>query len=439
MMRQSLFREFAEYVSLSVLGTLGVSCYILADTFFVAKGLGTNGLAALNLAIPVFNFIHGSGLMIGMGGATRYAVLRGSGQRELADRVYTHGVYLGVLFSAGFALAGLFLSGALSAALGADGNTFAMTNTYLRWLLLFAPAFIFNDLCLCFVRNDGEPKLAMCAMVVGSFSNIFLDYLFIFPMNMGILGAVLATGASSVISMMVMAPYWVRRKNGFHLVRARWQAGIAGQELSLGFPSLIGQVSSGIVMIVYNGIILGLEGNTGVAAYGVIANISLVVAAVFTGIAQGVQPLMSRFYGAGDRRGIYDVLGYGVAAAMAVSAAVYAFLYGFAQPVSCVFNSEGNREMERIAVAGIRLYFLSAPFAGYNMILATFFTSADKVLPAHVLSVLWGLVLIVPLSFLMAALWGMSGVWMAYPVTELVAGAAGYGVYRRCRKGEFGF
>ena len=222
MMRQSLFREFAEYVSLSVLGTLGVSCYILADTFFVAKGLGTNGLAALNLAIPVFNFIHGSGLMIGMGGATRFSVLRGSGQRQMADRVYTHGVYLGVLFSAGFALAGLFLSGALSAALGADGNTFAMTNTYLRWLLLFAPAFIFNDLCLCFVRNDGEPKLAMCAMVVGSFSNIFLDYLFIFPMNMGILGAVLATGASPVISMTVMAPYWVRRKNGFHLVKARW-------------------------------------------------------------------------------------------------------------------------------------------------------------------------------------------------------------------------
>ena len=78
-------------------------------------------------------------------------------------------------------------------------------------------------------------------------------------------------------------------------------AGIAGQELSLGFPSLIGQVSSGIVMIVYNGIILGLEGNTGVAAYGVIANISLVVAAVFTGIAQGVQPLMSRFYGGGQK------------------------------------------------------------------------------------------------------------------------------------------
>lgn len=433
-LRQSIFREFAQYVSLSVLGTLGVSCYILADTFFVAEGLGTNGLAALNLAIPVFNFIHGSGLMIGMGGATRFSVLKGGRQREMADCVYTHGVYLGVIASAGFVLAGLLLSGVLSAALGADGYTYTMTNTYLRWLLLFAPAFIFNDIFLCFVRNDGKPQLAMCAMVAGSFSNIFLDYVFIFPMNMGILGAVLATGASPVISMMVMAPYWVRRENGFHAVRARWNARIAGQELSLGFPSLIGQVSSGIVMIVFNGIILGLEGNTGVAAYGVIANISLVVAAVFTGIAQGIQPLMSRFYGVGDRRRIHDVLRYGVITAMLVSVVVYVFLYVFAQPVSAVFNSEGNGEMERIAVAGIKLYFLSNPFAGYNILLAVFFTSTEKALPAHVLSVLRGLVLIVPLSLLSAALWGMNGVWMAYPVTELAAGAAGYWVYRRYRE-----
>lgn len=430
MKEQNLFREYVRYVGLSVLGTLGVSCYILADTFFVSKGLGTNGLASLNLAIPVFSFIHGSGLMIGMGGATRFSVLQSGGQKRMADCAYTHAVCLSLVFSMVFVVMGLFLSTPLSVLLGADENTLAMTDTYLRWLLLFAPAFIFNDLFLCFVRNDGKPRLSMYAMVAGSFSNILLDYVFIFPLNMGILGAVLATGVSPLISMAVMTPHWMKGENGFHFMRTKWEPGTAGLELSLGFPSLIAQVSSGIVMIIFNGIILRLEGNTGVAAYGVIANISLVVSAVFTGIAQGVQPLMSRFYGVGDKRKIYSVLQYAVVTTAVVSAAVYVCLYVFAQPVSAVFNSEGNRELERIAVLGIKLYFLSNPFAGYNIVLAIFFTSVDRALPAHVLSILRGLVLIIPVSFLLAAMWQMVGVWLAYPVTELAAAGLGYGIYR---------
>lgn len=108
MEQQSCMRNFARYTILSVLGTLGVSCYILADTFFVSKGLGTNGLAALNLAIPVYNFIHGTGLMLGMGGATRFSVCKSQGRYEEVNRIYTNTVYPALLFSAVFVLPGLF-------------------------------------------------------------------------------------------------------------------------------------------------------------------------------------------------------------------------------------------------------------------------------------------------------------------------------------------
>lgn len=423
---QSDFRDFSRYTTLSVLGTLGVSCYILADTFFVSKGLGTNGLAALNLAIPVYNFIHGTGLMLGMGGATRFSVCKSQGKEREGDRVYSHTVYFGALFSIVFVLLGIGFSNQLALLLGADSSILQMTDTYLRWLLLFAPAFIMNDVFLCFVRNDESPQLSMIAMLIGSFANIILDYVFIFPMQMGMFGAIFATGLSPVISMTMMASHWLKKKNTFHFTKNEVSASIVKQVFSLGFPSFIAQISSGIVMITFNAIILKLEGNTGVAAYGVIANLSLVVVAIYTGIAQGVQPLMSNFYGKGDSKRIRTMLRYAMGTMLIVSCVLYVFLFVFAQPVASLFNSENNQELQKMAVTGLKWYFTSVAFVGYNIILAIYFTSVEKALPAHILSVLRGLILIIPMAFALSAMWGMTGVWLAYPVTELLVAILGW-------------
>lgn len=414
----SCIRDFARYTILSILGTLGVSCYILADTFFVSKGLGTNGLAALNLAIPIYNFIHGTGLMLGMGGATKFSICKSQGKSRYQDQIYTNTIYLAVFFSSIFALTGLFFSNWLAQILGADTDILNMTGTYLKWLLLFSPAFIFNDVFLCFIRNDDGPQLCMTAMLIGSFANIILDYIFIFSMNMGIFGAVFATGVSPVISILIMLSHWLSKKNTFHLIRTRLEGETTKQTLSLGFPSLIAQLSFGIVMIAFNAIILKLEGNTGVAAYGVIANISFVVVAIYTGIAQGIQPLISSFYGQKNNKEIRTLLKYSLTTMLAISGAVYLFLFVFSQPITAVFNSEHNMELQQIAVLGLRLYFISTPFVGYNIILATLFTSIERALPAHILSLLRGLVLIIPMVFLLSSIWGMTGMWLTCPITE---------------------
>ncbi|OUQ17177.1 MATE family efflux transporter [Lachnoclostridium sp. An14] len=433
MEQQTCARDFARYTVLSVLGTLGVSCYILADTFFVSKGLGTNGLTALNLAIPIYNFIHGSGLMLGMGGATKFSIYKSQGRSRDIDCIYTNTLYLAALLSALFFLTGLLFSGQLSLLLGADGTVFAMTETYLRWLLLFAPAFILNDVFLCYVRNDGSPQLAMVAMLIGSFANIVLDYVFIFPFRMGIFGAIFATGLSPIISIAVMSPHWLRKRHSFHLTKVKPDAAVMGQTVSLGFPSLIAQLSSGIVMITFNALILGITGNTGVAAYGVVANISLVVVAVYTGISQGMQPLVSSAYGRGNRQQMREVFRYALGTTLAVSGLVYLFLFVFASPVAAVFNSERDPILQQIAVSGLKLYFLSVPFAGYNIILATYFTSIERALPAHVLSLLRGLILIIPMAFLMSFLLGMTGIWISYPLTELAVAAAGVAAHRHMK------
>ena len=183
---QTLLKEFSQYVILNICGMIGLSCYILADTFFVSNGLGANGLTALNLAIPIYSFVHGSGLMFGMGGATKYSIYRGQKKYKNADKSFSNTICIMSILSVIFVLTGIFFSEKLAILLGADKDVFHMTKTYLQVILLFVPGtFMANDTLICFVRNDGNPKLSMIGMLTGSFSNIILDYIFIFLLKWG--------------------------------------------------------------------------------------------------------------------------------------------------------------------------------------------------------------------------------------------------------------
>ena len=416
MEQRQIRREFFKYTSQNVMGMIGLSCYILADTFFISQGLGPDGLTALNLAIPFYNFIQGFGLMMGMGGATKFALLRGQGREDEAQGVFTQSLILALAASLLFVIPGVFCSSQLSTLLGGSGAVHGMTRTYLRVLLSFSPAFLVNNVCLCFVRNDNAPRLAMTAMLGGSFSNILLDYLFIFPLNMGMFGAILATGLAPVISLAILAPHF--RRHTLRLSRQGLRVKGAGELAALGSPSLIAELSSGLVLLMFNLIILSLAGNLGVAGYGVVANIYLVVLALFTGLSQGIQPLVSAAWGRREERTVGTVYRYALWAAVLLAAAVYVLSVIFAQPIVAVFNREQDPVLQQIAVRGLRLYFTAFFFSGFNVVTAVYFSSMDRPRAGFAVSILRGFVLIVPLALIMSRLWGMDGVWLSAPVTE---------------------
>ena len=413
-----LFKRYAQYVSLNVLGMLGLSCYILADTFFVSKGLGANGLTALNLAIPIYSFIHGSGLMIGMGGGTKYTIQKSQQGHHQANAIFTYAFILGLVFAIVFVLMGLFFSDPLIRLLGADTAVYEMAKTYLQVILLFSPAFLLNNIILCFVRNDGDPTLAMIAMLAGSFSNVILDWIFIFPCRMGIFGAVFATGLAPIISLAVLSKHFIQKKNQFHPIHCSLQNRKMLGMMASGVPSLVTEVSSGVVMIVFNTLILGIAGNMGVAAYGVIANLSLVVISVYTGIAQGIQPLMSSSYGHRKMEEVHTYLKFGVVTCLFFSVLIYTVIYFGAQNITQIFNSEHNLTLQSIATQGLCLYFLACPFAGMNIILSMFFTSTEKPLPAHFISLCRGFILIIPMALILSRLFELPGIWLSFPITE---------------------
>ncbi|WP_295295731.1 MATE family efflux transporter [uncultured Brachyspira sp.] len=414
----NIFYLFIKYVSLNVLGMIGLSCYILADTFFVARGIGSDGLTALNIAIPIFNFVNGIGLMLGMGSATKYAILKAQNKNDEANIVFTNSLIYILIISILFIVISILFTSHIAYILGAKENIHTMTNIYIKMILLFSPMFMLNNVLLGFVRNDNHPRLAMIAMLMGSLFNIIFDYIFIFPLNMGIFGAVLATVFSPVVSILILSTLFIKKKNSFFIVKPNISFIKFFEVSSIGVSFLVTEVSSGFVILAFNIIILNIAGNVGVAAYGITANIALVIIAIFTGMGQGVQPIISINYNNEDN--INKIYKYAVILSISISVFVYIITYLFANEITSVFNRDNIEELQKISVNGLRIYFTAFIFVGYNIITCVYFSAKDKAKQAFIISILRGFIFIMPSIFILSSVFNMTGVWLSFPVAEIL-------------------
>lgn len=435
--KENTLQEFGKYVSQSVLSQLGVSCYILADTYFISKGVGADGLTALNLAIPVFSVMNGCGFMLGIGSGTKYGIMKGAGNEKRGDVLFTSSLCVVTVLAVIFMLIGLLAADPITVLVGANAEVYDMTRTYLQVILLFSPMFMINNLLGAMIRNDGNTSLAMTAMLSGCLFNIVFDYIFVFPMGLGLFGAVLATAVAPIISILILLQHFMKKKNQFRLIRVRPDVRLVASAAGLGVPSLVTEVSSGLVIAVFNLLILGLAGNVGVAAYGVVANISIVVIAIYNGIAQGVQPLLSREYGRSQEKNVHRFLSWAMMLTVILAMVIYVGIYWNADVIAMIFNSGRDMDLQRIAVEGLKIYFTACPFVGANILLAIYFAATDQAAPAQMISLLRGLIVIIPLAFIMANVAGLTGVWMTFPLTELVVCVVAYGLYKKMKKNLF--
>ena len=415
----NLTKQFFKYVSQNIFGLLGTSCYILADTYFIAQAAGTDGVTLLNLCLPIYNLIFAFGSMIGLGAATRYAILRAQGDAR-AQRYFSNAIFSVCILAVPFMLVGIFRPDGLLRLMGGDADIVALGMKYARIFLMLTPFFMCNYVVASFVRNDGDPSLAMVATLSGSLFNVVFDYIFIFPMGLGLPGAALATAISPILSIAVCSAHFIKKSNTITFVRKAPSVRLLAQSCQLGISGFVGELSSAVTTTVFNFLLLRLAGNVGVAAYGVVANFALVATAIFNGVAQGAQPLVSRCYGKNDAAGTRKLLLLGSGTALALAAALYAVLFGFTGPIVAVFNSENSALMAQYAFSGMRIYFLGYFFAGFNIVAAGYLGAVDRPAEASATSLSRGIVAIVACSLVLSALFGMNGVWAAFPASEAI-------------------
>ncbi|MDU5105709.1 MATE family efflux transporter [Clostridium sp.] len=419
-LKDNILKDFTKYVSLNVISMIGLSFYILADTFFIANGVGSIGLTALNLVLPLWSLMSGFGLMIGIGGGISYSIKRGKNSEKGANKVFTHAMLMGLITGAIITIIGVIFSYDIVVILGADEVVAPLASKYLKTLLSFSSVFIVNNIITSFVRNDNNPKLAMIAMTIGSLSNVVLDYIFIFPFKLGMFGAALATGATPILSLVILSLHFIKKKNNFKLIKCKFNFTYMKKIISLGIPAFITEVSSGLIILLFNFTILKISNNTGIAAYGIIANLALIVISIFTGIAQGIQPIISKNYGEGKIKNIRTIFKYGIITSIILGVGCYLIGLSFSEEIVNLFNSEGDKALLSMAIEGINIYFSAFIIMGVNIVTTSFFASINKAKESFAISMIRGLIVVIPLILLLPNFLGMTGVWLTIPLAEVI-------------------
>ena len=434
MSSKSVRGQFARYVSQNILGMIGVSAYILADTFFISVAQGADGIAALNLVLPVYSLIFALGSMLATGAATRFALERREGSH--ANSYLAEAMAWAGIFSVPFVLLGIFGAEGIVRLLGGEAAIVAVGAPYTRIFLLFTPFFMANYILRSFVLNDGDPSLAMTATVTSSLFNIVMDWVLMFPLGMGMAGAALATAASPMVGLLINALHFTKKANTlrfvWHVPNVKRLAHIS----IVGVSGFISEIAGGVTTLVLNFLILGLTGSIGVAAYGVVANVAIVATAIFSGIAQGSQPLLSDAYSRHETAQVRQVLRMSLITALTISVLMIACFEIFAEPLVAIFNSEHDPIMGALACQGMRLYFLGYLFAGVNIAGTGYLSAVGAAKWAMITSVMRGVAAIVLCALVMAALFGMTGVWLAFCAAEALTTAVMLVAMRKVRHGE---
>ena len=415
----TLNKKFIKYISQNVFAMIGMSCYIIADTFFISKAAGTDGITVLNLALPLYGVIFAIGAMIGVGSATRFAIAK---ERDGQDvhRYFSNAIIYDIIIGAVISLIGFFFTEQIMKIMGADSTIIKAGIGYNRVFLVFAPAFMINYTVTGFVRNDKDSGLAMCATLISCIANVILDYIFMFPMKMGMKGAALATSISPVISILINSAHFFKRRNSVRFRRITLSPKLLISSCGLGFSAFISEISSAVTTTVFNFILLNISGNTAVAAYGVVANFALVATAVFNGTAQGNQPLLSEEFGKGNKDGVKRLLRNVIITALFLAVIIISMVYIFTTPFVELFNSDNSSELACMAYKGMRIYFTGFIFASVNIIGSSYFAATEKAKPAFVISTLRGVVLNIAAAFILSGFMGINGVWASFAVAELI-------------------
>ena len=416
---ESVSKLFFRYLIPAILGTMVTSIYILADTIIIGKGIGIDAMAALNIVLPLFNIFFGNGLLFGVGGSVLMAIARGRGDTKSGECYFTVALLLNattcILYTA---VLWIFME-PIAKFLGATEVTMPYVLDYAPYVIAGLSVFAFSTFLQTFVRNDGAPKLAMTAVVTGGISNVFLDLLFVYPLDMGMAGAAIASVIGSGITVCILLLHFTSKANGLKISFQGISFSYAKDIFANGFTSFLVEITSGIVMFVFNIEILKAVGDIGVSMYGVICNTAIIVICLCNGINQAAQPIISTNHGAGLSERIENVRKLGLKTAFIICSVPTIvglivpnlFTYIFLNP---------NEEILAMSPIAIRTYFIGFFVTGVNMFIVGYFQSTVKPGISLLLCLLRGCVLSILFVSILAPIFGIVGIWAAVPLGEFV-------------------
>lgn len=394
--------------------------YTVVDTIFVARFVDTNALSALNIVCPVINLIVGFGTMLATGGSAIIARKMGAGKQTRAAQDFTLIIAVGILSGVLIAVTGTAFIDGIVQYLGANRILFPYCREYLFILLLFTPASILQVLFQNLFVTAGRPGLGMLLGISAGIANIFLDYFFMVPLQMGIKGAALGTGIGYLIPAAAGLLFFSAGKSNLHFKRPVIDIAVLTESCTNGCSEMVSQGAAAVTTYLFNRIMMRLLGENGVAAITILIYTQFLLNALFIGFSMGVAPVISYHYGKRDKKQLKNIFSICMRFVFFLSVSVFMAAFLFGPQLVHIFSEKGTPVYE-IARNGFLIFPFSFLFCGLNIFISAAFTALSNGKLSAVLSFLRTFGFITVLLLTLPALFGVTGVWLAVPVAELLA------------------
>lgn len=402
----------------AILANACVFLFSVVDGIFVGQGAGVEALGAVNIALPFVLIVQALNAMASIGGVTITAIRFGCGDKSGAQNAFMHSVTINFAVGCLVTVVGCGLTGPVCRLLGASGNYYVMAKDYVFWWALFGVANSVSLNLQSFCRNDGNPSLVAVTNVVITTLNIFLDWLFVFPLKQGVAGAAIATGISQVVGLLVISTHFVFKKGYLRIRKYRPQRKLYNKIILRGLPEAIAQFSTPVTTFCMNQILMVTYGNIGINAFSVISYLSSFTMSVFFGASEGMQPLFGQAYGAKQDEDLKAYYRAGVLISVVGSALCVAIYILFPHALCGLFGAD----VQTTEFTAIHMWKYCWGFVvgSVNTIISAYFYSTKRSGQAIALNVVRSLIMNSIVITLIPKLFGEVVVWHTFGIYEVL-------------------
>lgn len=411
---KNIFRNVAP----AILSNACVFLFSVVDGIFVGNGAGSQALGAVNLALPFVLLAQALNAMSSIGGVTITAICFGRGDKEGAQNAFMHSFTLNFIVGIFITLCGSVFTGTVCGLLGATDSYLTLVKEYVFWYALFA---IPNALSLnlqFFCRNDSSPGLVAVTNVVSSALNIFLDWLFVFPMQMGVMGAAVATGISQTVGLLIILLHYVLKKGDLRIRKYKPQGKLFRKIVFRGLPEAIAQFSTPVTTLCMNRVLMTAFGDIGINAFAIISYLSSFTMSVFFGASEGMQPLFGQAYGAKKDDDLKHYYRAGQLISIIGSALCVAVYVLFPHLLCQLFGASG----ETLEFTSIHMWEYCWGFivGSINTMMSAYFYSTKRSSQAISLNIVRSLVMNSLIITFLPMIFGSAVVWHTFGIYEVI-------------------
>lgn len=420
---EKISRLLKQYALPAIIAQTAASLYNMVDSIFIGQGVGPLAISGLAVTFPLMNLSTAFGTLVGAGAAVMLSVLLGQKNYKAANKVLGNVVSLNIIIGLIFMAVALIFIDPILYFFGASENTLPYAKEYITIILIGnVITHVYFGLNAA-MRSSGFPKKAMALTIFTVVFNTILDPIFIFVFDMGIAGAAWATVLAQTVAMIIVLKHFSDKERAFHFEKGifRLDMRVAKDSLAIGMGPFLMNAAACLVTLFINQQLRDYSGDLGIGAYGICNRLIFMFIMICMGLNQGMQPIAGYNYGAKQYSRVKEV--FWMTAKLGTIVTCICFIIGMFFPRVAVGIFTHDEALMEMASHGLRILVIGFPIVGFQMIGTNFFQCLGMVKKSVILSLSRQILFLLPLLYALPLWYGASGVWMSFPVSDVLSAA----------------